>query len=416
VEENGSSGGAKDSGGSVNDAGDGHPDLAPLPDLPLEPEPSAEPSAGSRTRKWTVAAANSGAGPSKEAPGTPVRQILLGIMTTEKKRNGEGMKVLNKQLVQCGAFQIVEYSEEIFAKDVSEWPKCEALITIVAKGFPLEKALEFVKIHKPIEINKLSAVSVLLDRRRVYNRLKAWGLPHSKFIAVDHLDPDHAAEFVEKEDYVVFKGVQMRKPFVEKPADADRHDIWIYYPRNLGGGCKQLFRKVDNKSSQFEKGLTYVRRDGCYTYEPFHNTQGTDVKVYTVGTEYFHAEARKAPTVDGKVIRSKDGKEVRYPIILSENEKTVATLLVKAFEQSVCGFDILRTKGGSVVCDVNGWSFVKGNKKYYRDACQLIIRMFTEAAGIPTPLQSGEEVDMETFNATFADFDEIHNDLTLPLE
>ena len=35
----------------------------------------------------------------------------------------------------------------------------------------------------------------------------------------------------------------------------------------------------------------------------------------------------------------------------------------------------------SVVCDVNGWSFVKGNKKYYRDACQLIIRMFTEAAG-----------------------------------
>ena len=50
VEENGSSGGAKDSGGSVNDAGDGPgaalADLAPLPDLPLEPEPSAEPSAG----------------------------------------------------------------------------------------------------------------------------------------------------------------------------------------------------------------------------------------------------------------------------------------------------------------------------------------------------------------------------------
>ena len=55
-----------------------------------------------------------------------------------------------------------------------------------------------------------------------------------------------------------------------------------------------------------------------YIYEPFISTGGTDIKVYTVGLNYYHGEARKAPTVDGAVQRSKDGKELRYPIILSQ--------------------------------------------------------------------------------------------------
>ena len=49
-----------------------------------------------------------------------------------------------------------------------------------------------------------------------------------------------------------------------------------------------------------------------YIYEEFLTTQGVDVKVYTVGGDYAHAEARKAPTLDGRVQRHADtGKEVR---------------------------------------------------------------------------------------------------------
>jgi len=50
-----------------------------------------------------------------------------------------------------------------------------------------------------------------------------------------------------------------------------------------------------------------------------------------VGPYYAHAEARKAPGLDGKVERDADGKEVRYPVILSAREKMIARRVVIAF-------------------------------------------------------------------------------------
>jgi inositol hexakisphosphate/diphosphoinositol-pentakisphosphate kinase len=61
-------------------------------------------------------------------------------------------------------------------------------------------------------------------------------------------------------------------------------------------------------------------------------TDGTDVKVYTVGAEYAHAEARKSPGLDGKVERDEFGKEVRYPVILRADEKLIAMKICLAFK------------------------------------------------------------------------------------
>ena len=128
---------------------------------------------------------------------------------------------------------------------------------------------------------------------------------------------------------------------------------------------------------QYQNSLkdSSVRKEGSFIYEDFMPTDGTDVKVYTVGPDYAHAEARKSPALDGKVERDKDGKEVRYPVILSAKEKAIARQVCLAFKQNVCGFDLLRANGKSYVCDVNGFSFVKNSQKYYDDCAKVLGNM-----------------------------------------
>ena len=179
-------------------------------------------------------------------------------------------------------------------------------------------------------------------------------------------------ELEEYDEYIVYNGRKIMKPFVEKPRNGDDHNIYIYYPMSHGGGQTRLFRKTRDLSSLYYPNINKIRRDKSYIYEEYLQTDGFDIKVYTVGENYAHAEARKSPSLDGIVERSK-GKEVRYPVNLNPEEKEIARKIVKIFKQNICGFDILRSKGVSYVCDVNGWSFVKGNKKYFQD-CAILLR------------------------------------------
>ncbi|XP_041424336.1 inositol hexakisphosphate and diphosphoinositol-pentakisphosphate kinase 2 isoform X11 [Xenopus laevis] len=191
--------------------------------------------------------------------------------------------------------------------------------------------------------------------------------------AVLNRDPNKPEEcnLIEGEDHVEVNGEIFQKPFVEKPVSAEDHNVYIYYPTSAGGGSQRLFRKIGSRSSVYSPESS-VRKTGSYIYEEFMPTDGTDVKVYTVGPDYAHAEARKSPALDGKVERDSEGKEVRYPVILNAREKLIAWKVCLAFKQTVCGFDLLRASGQSYVCDVNGFSFVKNSMKYYDDCAKIL--------------------------------------------
>ncbi|KAL0014138.1 hypothetical protein SO802_001207 [Lithocarpus litseifolius] len=308
-------------------------------------------------------------------------KLKIGVCVMQKKANSGPMRQILDRLQKFGEFEIIEFMDKTIIDDpIESWPICDCLIAFHSSGYPLEKAKAYAALRKPFLVNELEPQHLLHDRRKVYEQLQRYGVHVPRYALVNREVPYQELDyFVEQEDFVEVHGNRFWKPFVEKPVDGDDHRIMIYYPSSAGGGMKELFRKVGNRSSEFHPDVRRVRREGSYIYEEFMPTGGTDVKVYTVGTEYAHAEARKSPVVDGVVMRNPDGKEVRYPVLLTPTEKQMARDVCIAFRQAVCGFDLLRCEGRSYVCDVNGWSFVKNSHKYYDDTACVLRKMFLDA-------------------------------------
>nr|XP_019580917.1 PREDICTED: inositol hexakisphosphate and diphosphoinositol-pentakisphosphate kinase 1 isoform X6 [Rhinolophus sinicus] len=303
----------------------------------------------------------------------PEPQIIVGICAMTKKSKSKPMTQILERLCRFDYLTVIILGEDVILNEpVENWPSCHCLISFHSKGFPLDKAVAYSKLRNPFLINDLAMQYYIQDRREVYRILQEEGIDLPRY-AVLNRDPARPEEcnLIEGEDHVEVNGAVFPKPFVEKPVSAEDHNVYIYYPSSAGGGSQRLFRKIGSRSSVYSPESS-VRKTGSYIYEEFMPTDGTDVKVYTVGPDYAHAEARKSPALDGKVERDSEGKEIRYPVMLTAMEKLVARKVCVAFKQTVCGFDLLRANGHSFVCDVNGFSFVKNSMKYYDDCAKIL--------------------------------------------
>uniref|UniRef100_A0AAF7AGQ7 Inositol hexakisphosphate and diphosphoinositol-pentakisphosphate kinase n=1 Tax=Bos taurus TaxID=9913 RepID=A0AAF7AGQ7_BOVIN len=273
----------------------------------------------------------------------PEPQIIVGICAMTKKSKSKPMTQILERLCRFDYLTVIILGEDVI-------------------------------LNEPVENWKMGRSANLFggNRREVYRILQEEGIDLPRY-AVLNRDPARPEEcnLIEGEDQVEVNGAVFPKPFVEKPVSAEDHNVYIYYPSSAGGGSQRLFRKIGSRSSVYSPESS-VRKTGSYIYEEFMPTDGTDVKVYTVGPDYAHAEARKSPALDGKVERDSEGKEIRYPVMLTAMEKLVARKVCVAFKQTVCGFDLLRANGHSFVCDVNGFSFVKNSMKYYDDCAKIL--------------------------------------------
>ena len=342
---------------------------------------------------------------------TPIGR--LGVCALDVKARSKASRNILTRLQSEGEFDIVVFGDKVILdEDVENWPLCDFLISFFSDGFPLDKAIAYAKLRKPFTINDLPMQKILWDRRICLKVLDCMGVPSPSRLEVNRdggprLESPELAIHVQKMsgvrlagpedgtgggmaqakdikliddgDTLIVDGLRLSKPFVEKPISGEDHNIRIYFPKTheCGGGGRKLFRKIGNKSSEWDADMIVPRvlteEGSSYIYEQFLNVNNAeDIKAYTVGRDFCHAETRKSPVVDGLVQRNTHGKEIRYVTKLNPEEQLMATRITDGFGQRVCGFDLLRVGGKSFVIDVNGWSFVKDNKEYYDDCARIL--------------------------------------------
>jgi hypothetical protein len=85
-------------------------------------------------------------------------KITVGVCCMAKKLLSKPMQSIIKHLMEFSELEVIQFDEALI-KDapVEEWPRVDVLISFYSHRFPLDKAIKYVKLVRPYQINDLVA-------------------------------------------------------------------------------------------------------------------------------------------------------------------------------------------------------------------------------------------------------------------
>ena len=171
-----------------------------------------------------------------------MKRIKVGICAMDAKAKSKAMRAILQRLEKTQKFEILIFGNQLLLQEpVASWPLVDCLIAFYSGGFPLEKASQYTEMnrHRMFVVNDLASQRLLLDRRLVSAILNLHSIPtpRSLIVSKDGLPsspinsilPGAPPEIKERKDSILVNGAEVTKPFVEKPANGENHNIHIYY-------------------------------------------------------------------------------------------------------------------------------------------------------------------------------------------
>jgi ribosomal protein S6--L-glutamate ligase len=192
-----------------------------------------------------------------------------------------------------------------------------------ASGSDLVRAFQRAGV---VCLNSGDAIALARHKGLTADRLKAAGVDH---VPTTYLDDLAALEH--------FLGLHMHWPLVIKPA--------------RGSGGRGVVLCVDLVTAQTAAEPWLAAGQGVVVQPFIAEADGSDLRVWVIGSKVAAAMRRQAPNGEFRANLHQGGQA--RAIELTSNEKTLAVQAASALGLEVAGVDILRSRRGPVVLELN---------------------------------------------------------------